>query len=139
MSRKEPKVFDSGFETYTVVQQLGSGGAGTVYEVKASDGQRLALKALDRSGVSRKQLARFRNEMRFCSQPRSRHIIQVIDQGKGDEEVLGDKGTRWTRYLSPPNAATDRLSLFFAVSTERSTADEKYPATSERCDRSTAC
>jgi serine/threonine protein kinase len=88
MSRKEPKVFDSGFEAYTVVQQLGSGGAGTVYEVKASDGQRLALKALDRSGVSRKQLARFRNEMRFCSQPRSRHIIQVIDQGKGDGEVL---------------------------------------------------
>jgi serine/threonine protein kinase len=88
MSPKEPKVFDSGFETYTVVQQLGSGGAGTVYEVKASDGQRLALKALDRSRVSRKQLARFRNEMRFCSQPHSSHIIQVLDQGKGDGEIL---------------------------------------------------
>jgi serine/threonine protein kinase len=88
MSPKEPKVFDSGFETYTVVQQLGSGGAGAVYEVKTSDGQRLALKALDRSRVSRKQLARFRNEMRFCSQPHSKHIIQVLDQGKGDGEIL---------------------------------------------------
>jgi serine/threonine protein kinase len=88
MSPKEPKVFESGFETYTVVQQLGSGGAGTVYEVKASDGQRLALKALDRSRVSRKQLSRFRNEMRFCSQPHSKHIIQVLDQGKGDGEIL---------------------------------------------------
>ena len=48
----------------------------------------LALKVVDRSRVSRKQLARFHNEVRFCSQPHSRHIIHVLDSGKGDGEEL---------------------------------------------------
>src|SRR5580698_9839907 len=42
-----PPNFDSGFETYTVVSQIGSGGSGTVFEVKNSQGQRLALKSVD--------------------------------------------------------------------------------------------
>jgi hypothetical protein len=34
------------------------------------------------------------------------------------EEIREEiRGHDWTRYLSPPNAAIDRLSLFFAVST----------------------
>jgi serine/threonine protein kinase len=88
MSRKDPKIFDSGFDTYTVLQPLGSGGTGTVFEVRSSEGQRLALKVVDRSRVSRKQLARFHNEVRFCSQPHSKHIIHVLDSGRGDGEEL---------------------------------------------------
>jgi serine/threonine protein kinase len=84
MARKQQRIFDSGFDTYTVVGQIGAGGAGTVFEVIASEGQRLALKVVDGSMASKKQLKRFRNELSFCSQPRSKHIVQVLDRGKGE-------------------------------------------------------
>jgi serine/threonine protein kinase len=84
MAGKAQRVFESGFDTYTTVAQIGSGGSGIVFEVVNSEDQRLALKVVDGSKISRKQLKRFRNELQFCSQPRSKHIIQVLDQGKGE-------------------------------------------------------
>ncbi|MGA7317545.1 MAG: hypothetical protein WBX22_26665 [Silvibacterium sp.] len=85
MPRNELKGFDSGFDTYTVMSQIGSSGSGTVYEVKDSQGRRLALKIVDGSRVSKDKLKRFRNEFHFCLQPRAKHIIRVLDHGKSEE------------------------------------------------------
>jgi hypothetical protein len=74
MAGKAQRVFESGFDTYTTVAQIGSGGSGIVSEVVNSEDQRLALKVEDGSRISRKQLKRFRNELQFCSQPRSKHL-----------------------------------------------------------------
>jgi serine/threonine protein kinase len=84
MSRKS-RLFQSGFDTYTVVRQIGAGGSGVVFEVTGLDGNSFALKLLDNSKISRQKLKRFQNEIQFCLQPRSEHIIQVLDHGPTDD------------------------------------------------------
>lgn len=82
---KKSKEFKSAFDTYSVVRQVGSGGSGTVFEVRASDGRTCALKLLDASKTSRQKLKRFQNEIQFCLQPRSENIVHVLDHGPTDE------------------------------------------------------
>jgi serine/threonine protein kinase len=86
MTNNKPKMFLGTFEDYTTVgDPVGNGGSGTVFKVRTSDGDILALKLLDRSKTPRAKLKRFRNELQFCSQPRSKHIIHVIDSGRTDD------------------------------------------------------
>jgi serine/threonine protein kinase len=82
MAAKNVRVFESGFDTYTTVQQIGSGGSGTVFEVRNSEGQRFALKVVSAKNVPTVKLKRFRNEILWCSQPRSKNIVQVLEYGK---------------------------------------------------------
>jgi serine/threonine protein kinase len=88
MGGKEPKVLASAFDTYTIVRQVGCGGSGTVFEVKDSDGKRLALKLLEASQAPKTKLKRFRNEIQFCLRPGSKYIVQVLDFGKTKEGSL---------------------------------------------------
>jgi hypothetical protein len=53
MTGKKTRTFTSAFDTYTVVQQIGCGGTGTVFEVNDSEGQRLALKTVDATKTPR--------------------------------------------------------------------------------------
>lgn len=39
MAEKRPKVFQSAFDTYTVIRQTGCGGSGTVLAVKDMEGR----------------------------------------------------------------------------------------------------
>jgi serine/threonine protein kinase len=87
MANKTPKVYETAFDTYTVVRQVGSGGSGTVCLVTASDGQSLALKLLDRS-MPRQKLKRFQNEIQFCLRPGSEHIVHVLDYGQAPDGSL---------------------------------------------------
>ncbi len=84
MAGKEPKVFTSAFDTYTVYRQIGSGGSGTVFEVKDSADQHLGLKVVDASKAPRNKLKRFQNEIQFCLRPVSRHIVRVLDYGRSE-------------------------------------------------------
>jgi serine/threonine protein kinase len=88
MTSKRPKVFTAGFDDYTVIRPIGSGGSGMVFEVKDADGQRLALKILNNSSATKSKLKRFRNEIQFCLRPPSDHIVRVLDFGKSEEGLL---------------------------------------------------
>lgn len=78
---KKEKVFKSAFETYRTVRQIGTGGAGAVYEVVDSDTNHLALKLLDCSGVASTKLKRFKNEIHFCQREISPRVLRVLDYG----------------------------------------------------------
>jgi serine/threonine protein kinase len=82
---KAATVFETAFETYTVVRQVGSGGSGIVFLVKTSDGQDLALKLLDRSKTPRKKVKRFQNEIQFCQRQASERIVRVLDYGQSPD------------------------------------------------------
>jgi len=82
---KTATVFETAFETYTVVRQVGSGGSGIVFLVKTSDGQDLALKVLDRSKTPRKKVKRFQNEIQFCQRQASERIVRVLDYGQSPD------------------------------------------------------
>ncbi len=82
---KAAKVFETAFETYTVVRQVGSGGSGVVFLVKTSDGQDLALKVLDRSKTPRQKVKRFQNEIQFCQRQASERIVRVLDYGQAPD------------------------------------------------------
>lgn len=85
---KAPKEFQTAFDTYTVVRQVGSGGSGTVFEVKTSDGQTQALKSLDSSKTPQQKLKRFQNEIQFCLRPGSEYIVHVLDYGRAPDGSL---------------------------------------------------
>lgn len=81
---RKPRMFETAIDTYTVISQKGAGGSGIVFEVRTSDGHTLALKLLDKSRTPRQKLKRFRNEIVFCMQPVSSHIVRVLDYGTAD-------------------------------------------------------
>lgn len=82
---KAAKVFETAFETYTVVRQVGSGGSSVVFLVKTSEGQDLALKVLDRSKTPRQKVKRFQNEIQFCQRQASERIVRVLDYGQAPD------------------------------------------------------
>ncbi len=87
MAEQKPRRFKTAFETYTLVRQIGEGGAGTVLEVTASDGTHFALKVLDRAKAVGEKRKRFKNEIHFCSTERHRNIIHVLGSGITDDEA----------------------------------------------------
>ena len=86
MSKQQSRVFNSVFDIYSVVRQVGSGASGTVFEVTDLDGKHLALKLL--THASRSKLQRLKNEINFCFKPVSKQFIQVLDFGKADDGSL---------------------------------------------------
>ena len=116
---KTPKVFETAFDTYTVVRQVGSGGSGVVFLVTATDGQQYALKVLDRSKTPRQKVKRFQNEIQFCQRQASERIVRVSDYGQATDGSIF--------YVMPYYASTlrdlikkklpmgERLSLFVQV------------------------
>jgi serine/threonine protein kinase len=79
---KTVETFETAFDTYTVLRQVGAGGSGVVYEVKTADGEKLALKRLERSRTPHQKLKRFQNEIQFCQHPGSDRIVRVLDYGR---------------------------------------------------------
>lgn len=104
------RAFTSAFDTYSVMRQVGCGGSGTVFEVKDASGQRLALKMLDRSKVSRNKLKRFQNEIQFCMRPTLKRIVRVLDYGITDEGSLF--------YVMPFYSSTLRAQIKSGIPTE---------------------
>lgn len=103
-ANRRPLVFETTFNTYTEVGELGEGGAGKVYRVSDPDGQSFALKILH--AASTHQRKRFKNEIAFCSRRSSPHIIKVLDNGFN---VVADK--RQPFYVMPLYDGTLRVLL----------------------------
>jgi len=72
---------------YRLTRLLGKGGMGAVWEgVHESLGTRVAVKFIDTDYASNDELRhRFVNEAKAAARLRSKHVVQVYDQGVGDD------------------------------------------------------
>jgi serine/threonine protein kinase len=81
MGLKKNTELRTAFESYSVTEQIGAGGAGEVYKVADGEGKNFAIKILNKDTADAKKLRRFRNEINFCSKPIHKNVIQIIDRG----------------------------------------------------------
>jgi serine/threonine protein kinase len=81
---KETQLFRTTFDSYKQIRSLGSGGAGTVFEVVDGEGTHKALKLLDPEKATGDRLKRFKNEVQFCLKSSHKNIIRVLDHGLSD-------------------------------------------------------
>lgn len=84
---KKPDVVKTTFETYTIQDQIGQGGAGYVYSAISESGNVFALKFLDPEKATKEKRKRFKNEYGFCSKNKHPNIITVIDSGLHEDET----------------------------------------------------
>jgi serine/threonine protein kinase len=81
MGRKKGDILKTAFDSYTILGQIGAGGAGEVYEVRDSENSAFAAKILDPAKVTTSRLKRFKNEINFCSKNTCRNIVRVQASG----------------------------------------------------------
>lgn len=82
VSTRRSKVFETFTESYTKVKSIGNGGAGTVFEVESTDGERYALKLLNAEATKNtSKLKRFIQETRFEHDCKCKSIVNAIDFG----------------------------------------------------------
>lgn len=98
-----PDKFETAFDTYTVIQVIGEGGAGRVFEVKNAKGEIFAVKCLRPSLVNEDRRKRFKNEMDFCRKQDHRNLVRVVDSG-----IVEWEGTKTPFYVMPRYSATLR-------------------------------
>jgi serine/threonine protein kinase len=92
--------FDTAFGSYKVVEQVGQGGSGIVYEVADEEGKPLAVKCLRPEIKDKSKIKRFKNELFFCLRNPHKNIITVLDFG------LAQDGARF--YVMPYYRSTLR-------------------------------
>lgn len=78
---KKGSVLSTAFEEYTVKEQIGQGGNGTVFLVDSSDNEPFAIKIINKNLTSKDKIKRFKNEVNFCQKHSHPNIIKVIDYG----------------------------------------------------------
>lgn len=83
------QIVHTAFSQYELIKQIGSGGNGRVFSAKDVDGEKFAIKFIDKYQSSTK-LKRFKNEINFCEQHKHKNIVQVLDRGQAflDEKDL---------------------------------------------------
>lgn len=68
---------------YTLIAQLGEGGAGIVYRARQhSTGQEVALKLLRERECTARARARFERETQLCAHLHHPHIVRLLDKGE---------------------------------------------------------
>ncbi|MHB1485745.1 MAG: serine/threonine-protein kinase [Saccharofermentanales bacterium] len=80
MLKKGTKLFAT-FDEYTIIEQIGQGGNGTVFKAKNSDNEIIAIKAFDKNNESLKKRKRFKNEINFCQKFKHENMINVYEYG----------------------------------------------------------
>lgn len=84
---KKPDSIIGAFNTYVVGDTIKKGNSGTVFSVLNGAGERFALKVLTQNAQG-KPLARFQNEINFCSVDRSPHIVRVLEYGRTEQGFM---------------------------------------------------
>lgn len=76
---KKGSVISTFSAQYTLMSQLGAGGAGEVYLAADQENKRVSIKFL--TNISTTKRKRFRNETEFCAKFLHKNIIRVLDYG----------------------------------------------------------
>lgn len=97
VASRNNKVFETFEETYTRVKGIGNGGAGNVYEVAASDGERYALKLLNAEAARNpSKLKRFLQEARYELEGKCSAVVKAVDLGS-----IGSGNEKRPFYVMP--------------------------------------
>ena len=84
-----PKKKTGRFGRFRLLRKLGEGGMGAVYLAEESDGQRYALKILNRDEKGKKGAKdRFQREMRITMRLQHPHIVQTFDVGRSAKNTM---------------------------------------------------
>jgi len=85
---KKHEQVETAFDTYTLTEIIGEGGAGRVYGGKNSSGEDVAIKVLTSATSDKRK--RFRNEVNFLLKNKHAHIVSVSESGVANgEKVVG--------------------------------------------------
>ena len=95
MRMRKNTVINTAFDNYKLIEQVGSGGNGRVFSAETSDGEKVAIKFVERN-ISTNKLKRFKNEINFCEQHTHKNIVRVLDRGHA---FLDDK--EYVFYVMP--------------------------------------
>lgn len=74
-------ILSSAFDNYTIKKQIGQGGSGIVFLAENTDGEKFAIKVINKNNTNKIKIKRFKNEMNFCSKSEHENIIKIIDVG----------------------------------------------------------
>ncbi len=74
-------ILSTAFDEYTIENQIGQGGNGTVFLSKNTDGEKFAVKVINKDSSTQAKIKRFKNEMNFCLRTEHKNIIKIIDMG----------------------------------------------------------
>jgi serine/threonine protein kinase len=74
-------MFKTPANSYTALETLGNGGAGTVFKVEDENGMPWAIKVLNPNTASEDKIKRFRIELAFCQQNTHPNIVKSYDSG----------------------------------------------------------
>ena len=105
-------VVHTAFADYELIEQIGSGGNGRVFAVKNSDGEKFAIKFVEKntSTIKRK---RFKNEINFCENYTHKNVVTIVDRGYA---FLDEKD--YVFYVMPLYKETLRDKIKAGVSAE---------------------
>jgi serine/threonine protein kinase len=104
MARSDRSItFETAFNSYVQIREIGEGGAGTVVCVNDQEGRTFALKYLSPRSLTTQKVKRFKNELAFCEKNRHPNILTVIDHG-----YITLKGKKCPFYVMPHYEATLR-------------------------------
>ena len=96
-SSRKPKDFETFGETYTKVKGIGNGGAGSVFEVAATDGKHYALKLLSPEAArNTSKLKRFLQEARYELGGKCSAVVKAVDLGS-----IGSGAEKRPFYVMP--------------------------------------
>ncbi len=77
---KKGTIIHTAFDDYKIIQQEGSGGNGRVFSAETTDGEKVAIKFVERT-TSTEKIKRFKNEINFCEQHKHKNIVPILDRG----------------------------------------------------------
>ena len=105
-------VVQTAYGSYTLGQQIGTGGNGQVFEAKDAGGEVVAIKFLEKN-KSAKKLKRFKNEINFCENHPHKNIVQILDRG-----YAYFNNTDYAFYVMPKYEKTLRQKIKDGMSSE---------------------
>lgn len=72
---------ETAFNRYELLDVIGEGGAGRVWQATDSAGSNVAVKILAADRATRERRKRFKNEILFCQRTQHQNIVTVLDHG----------------------------------------------------------
>jgi len=97
---KSAVTIETAFNSYSIDELIGEGGAGRVYGGQALDGQAVAIKVLAPERASRDKKSRFKREIAFLSRNAHPNIVTVTDFGLATDPRLSGSFYVMKRYDS---------------------------------------